>query len=98
MRQPDKKPLISEKARQRPVRVLPPDEDAEMRAGHIIPAAGPLHNEAARGGFGNREGKEGYGTESGDGATNVGSNDDTEESENSTDSFSSFDDSDADLK
>ena len=30
------KPRISEKARQRPVRVLPPDDRAEMEAGHII--------------------------------------------------------------
>ncbi len=30
------KPRISEKARQRPVRVLPSDDRAEMEAGHII--------------------------------------------------------------
>jgi hypothetical protein len=32
----DHKPHISEKARQRPVRVIPADDRAEMEAGHII--------------------------------------------------------------
>jgi hypothetical protein len=42
------------------------DEDTgeqEMRAGHIIPGADPPKNEHQRGGFGNRDGKEGYGSD-----------------------------------
>lgn len=35
----------------------------EMRAGHIIPGANPPKNEHQRGGFGNRDGKEGYGSD-----------------------------------
>jgi hypothetical protein len=37
--------------------------DEEMRAGHIIPGADPPKNEHQRGGFGNRDGKEGYGSD-----------------------------------
>ncbi|WP_276498443.1 hypothetical protein [Pontibacter litorisediminis] len=37
--------------------------DQEMRAGHIIPGADPPKNEHQRGGFGNRDGKEGYGSD-----------------------------------
>ncbi|TPE45519.1 hypothetical protein [Pontibacter mangrovi] len=37
--------------------------EAEMRAGHIIPGADPPKNEHQRGGFGNRDGKEGYGSD-----------------------------------
>ncbi|PTX22464.1 hypothetical protein C8N40_101288 [Pontibacter mucosus] len=37
--------------------------DLEMRAGHIIPGADPPKNEHQRGGFGNRDGKEGYGSD-----------------------------------
>lgn len=49
---------------QRPVRVIDEDTgDQEMRAGHIIPGADPPKNEHQRGGFGNRDGKEGFGSD-----------------------------------
>jgi hypothetical protein len=41
----DGKPYISEKARQRPVRVLPPDDRAEFEAGHLIPRPDPMHTD-----------------------------------------------------
>ena len=46
----------------RPIREVPNDTTKEeLEAGHIIPGADPPKNDAARGGFGNRDGKEGYG-------------------------------------
>ena len=54
----------------RPIRVINDDTtNEEMEAGHHIPNADPPKNEAARGGFGNRDGKEGFGTDSGGGET-----------------------------
>ncbi|PKV67263.1 hypothetical protein [Pontibacter ramchanderi] len=54
----------SEAARNRPVRVIEDDTtDQEFRAGHIIPGADPPKNEHQRGGFGNRDGKEGFGSD-----------------------------------
>ncbi|GGF03366.1 hypothetical protein [Hymenobacter cavernae] len=54
----------------RPVRVINDDTtDEEFKAGHIISGGDPPKNEAARGGFGNRDGKEGYGSDSNDGNT-----------------------------
>ena len=50
----NEKPHISEKARQRPVRVLPPDDRAEMEAGHLIPRPDPLQQEDTIGGFGHQ--------------------------------------------
>ncbi|MHA6248547.1 hypothetical protein ACXYMU_11460 [Pontibacter sp. CAU 1760] len=48
----------------------------EMRAGHIIPGADPPKNEHQRGGFGNRDGKEGYGSDTAsEGPTATGVND-----------------------
>ncbi|MER2999644.1 hypothetical protein [Pontibacter populi] len=48
----------------RPVRVIEDDtSELEMRAGHIIPGADPPKNEHQRGGFGNRDGKEGFGSD-----------------------------------
>jgi hypothetical protein len=48
----------------RPVRVIEDDTtDEEFRAGHIIPGADPPKNEHQRGGFGNRDGKEGFGSD-----------------------------------
>ena len=41
----DGKPYISEKARQRPVRVLPPDDRAEFEAGHLIPRPDPMRED-----------------------------------------------------
>ncbi|ARS37000.1 hypothetical protein [Pontibacter actiniarum] len=55
------------------------DEDTgeqEMRAGHIIPGADPPKNEHQRGGFGNRDGKEGFGSDTaGNGPSATGVND-----------------------
>ena len=60
----------------RPVRVINDDNasNEEMEAGHHIPNADPPKNDAARGGFGNREGKEGYGSDTSGGETAVGVN------------------------
>ena len=59
----------------RPIRVINDDTtDQEMAAGHRIPNADPPKNEAARGGFGNREGKEGYGSDTAGGETALGVN------------------------
>ena len=54
----------SEAAKNKPVRVIEDDTtDQEFRAGHIIPGADPPKNEHQRGGFGNRDGKEGFGSD-----------------------------------
>ncbi|TYZ11389.1 hypothetical protein FY528_06735 [Hymenobacter lutimineralis] len=64
----------------RPVRVINDDTtDQELEAGHIIPGADPPKNEDARGGFGNRDGKEGFGTDSGSGITAVSVNENTDD-------------------
>jgi hypothetical protein len=48
----------------RPVRVIDEDtSELEMKTGHIIPGADPPKNEHQRGGFGNRDGKEGFGSD-----------------------------------
>ena len=63
----------------RPVRVINDDTtEQEFSEGHIIPGANPPKNEAARGGFGNRDGKEGFGTDSGNGSTAVSVNEDAD--------------------
>ncbi|MCC3156129.1 hypothetical protein LJ737_02715 [Hymenobacter sp. 15J16-1T3B] len=63
----------------RPVREIPNDTtDEELQAGHIIPGADPPKNEAARGGFGNRDGKQGFGTDSSDGISSVSVNEDAD--------------------
>lgn len=63
----------------RPVRVINDDTtEQELAAGHIIPNADPPKNEAARGGFGNRDGKEGFGTDSGSGNTSISVNEDAD--------------------
>jgi hypothetical protein len=63
----------------RPVREIPNDTtDEELQAGHIIPGADPPKNDAARGGFGNRDGKQGFGTDSSDGITSVSVNEDAD--------------------
>ncbi|RTQ48446.1 hypothetical protein EJV47_15855 [Hymenobacter gummosus] len=63
----------------RPVREIPNDTtDEELRAGHIIPGADPPKNEDARGGFGNRDGKQGFGTDSSDGISAVSVNEDAD--------------------
>jgi len=63
----------------RPIRVINDDTtEEEFAAGLRIPNADPPKNEKARGGFGNREGKEGYGTDSEDGITAVSVNADAD--------------------
>ncbi len=61
----------------RPVRIIEEDtSELEMRAGHIIPGADPPKNEHQRGGFGNRDGKEGFGSDTaGQGPSATGVND-----------------------
>jgi hypothetical protein len=76
----------------RPVRVINDDtSEQEMAAGHITPGGDPPKNEAARGGFGNREGKEGYGTDSGTGITAVAVNEDADRVEHPADNIRSDD-------
>ncbi|MBG8556345.1 hypothetical protein [Hymenobacter guriensis] len=76
----------------RPVRVINDDTtDQELEAGHIIPGADPPKNEDARGGFGNREGKEGYGTDSGSGITAVSVNENTDDLQHPEDNIRSTD-------
>ena len=59
----------------RPIRVINDDTtNEEMEAGHHIPNADPPKNEEARGGFGNRDGKEGFGTDSANGDTAISVN------------------------
>ena len=58
------------------------EDMAEMEAGHLVPGADPPKNEHARGGFGDRDGKTGFGSDSGNGATAVTVNDDSTESSN----------------
>ena len=59
----------------RPIRVINDDTtNEEMEAGHHIPNADPPKNEAARGGFGNRDGKEGFGSDTSGGTTALGVN------------------------
>ena len=63
----------------RPIRVINDDTtDEEMRAGHYIPNADPPKNEAARGGFGNRDGKQGFGSDTAGGSTALGVNEDAD--------------------
>ncbi|RIJ37596.1 hypothetical protein [Pontibacter oryzae] len=56
--------LKNQKPEKRGFREIEEDTgNQEMRAGHIIPGANPPKNEHQRGGFGNRDGKEGYGSD-----------------------------------
>ena len=64
----------------RPIRVINDDTtNEEMEAGHHIPNADPPKNEAARGGFGNRDGKEGFGSDTSGGATALGVNENADD-------------------
>jgi hypothetical protein len=66
------------KNNERRVRVIESNTDyEEMQAGHIIPGADPPKNDHARGGFGDRDGRNGFGTDTGDGATAISINEDT---------------------
>ena len=68
----------------RPVRHIDStgEDMTEMEAGHLVPGADPPKNEHARGGFGDRDGKTGFGSDSSNGSTSVTVNDDNEESSN----------------
>ena len=70
--------------KERPVRHIDStgEDMAEMEAGHLVPGADPPKNEHARGGFGDRDGKTGFGSDSGEGSTAVTVNDDSTESSN----------------
>lgn len=71
---------------ERRVRVIESNTDyEEMQAGHIIPGADPPKNESARGGFGDRDGRNGFGTDSSNGVTALSMNEDTEDSRAHTD-------------
>jgi hypothetical protein len=64
------------------IRVIENNTDnEEMMAGHIIPGADPPKNEEQRGGFGNRDGKVGFGSDSSDGPTAVSVNQQADEDE-----------------
>jgi hypothetical protein len=72
----------------RPIRVINDDTtEEEFAAGLRIPNADPPKNEKARGGFGNREGKEGYGTDSEDGITAVSVNADADRQDHPADNM-----------
>lgn len=70
------------KGRNGRIRVIENNTDyEEMQAGHIIPGADPPKNEEQRGGFGNRDGKSGFGSDSSDGPTAVSVNDQADQAE-----------------
>jgi hypothetical protein len=70
------------KGRNNRIRVLDDNTyEEEMQAGHIIRGADPPKNEEQRGGFGNRDGKSGFGSDSSDGPTAVTTNDTADELE-----------------
>lgn len=79
-------------AHNRPIREIPNDTTAEeLQAGHIIPGAHPPKNEDARGGYGNRDGKEGFGTDSGSGSTAVSVNENADKVEHPHDNMRTSD-------
>jgi hypothetical protein len=75
-------PLNNKAGLDRPVRVIDStgEDMTEMAAGHLVPGADPPKNEHARGGFGDRDGKTGFGSDSGEGVSAVTVNDDSNES------------------
>ncbi|MDX5348278.1 MAG: hypothetical protein LPJ89_09575 [Hymenobacteraceae bacterium] len=74
--------------KQRRVRVIEEDTSMEeMQAGHIIPGADHPRNEHARGGYGNRDGKEGFGSDSSDGVSSVTVNEEADNDEPPADNF-----------
>ncbi|GAB3824941.1 hypothetical protein [Pontibacter rugosus] len=89
----DKNKLQGQGPNDRPIRVEEPDtSEQEMRAGHIIPGANPPKNEHQRGGFGNRDGKEGYGSDTaGNGPSAIGVNDFSDDGIPPKDNFRSED-------
>ena len=76
----------------RPIREIPNDTTKdELEAGHLIPGANPPRNEDARGGFGNRDGKEGYGTDSENGISAVSVNEAADRTGHPADNMRSID-------
>jgi hypothetical protein len=70
------------------VRVIENNTDKEeMQAGHIIPGADPPKNEEQRGGFGNRDGKSGFGSDSSDGPTSVSVNEQADQADHPKDNM-----------
>lgn len=69
------------KGKQRRIRVIESNADdmTEMEEGHIIPGAYPPKNEFSRGGFGNRDGKEGFGSDTSDGPSATSVNEDADD-------------------
>ena len=67
---------------ERPVRIIDStgEDMTEMKAGHLVPGADPPKNEHARGGFGDRDGKTGFGSDSGNGPSAITVNEDSEDS------------------
>lgn len=77
-----------DKGRNGRVRVIENNTDfEEMQAGHIIPGADPPKNEEQRGGFGNRDGKVGFGSDSSDGPTSVSVNKEADDPEQPKDNM-----------
>ena len=71
---------------ERRIRVIESNTDyEEMAAGHIIPGADPPKNDHARGGFGDRDGRNGFGTDAGEGMTALSMNEDSEDPHAHTD-------------
>lgn len=71
---------------ERRIRVIESNTDyEEMAAGHIIPGADPPKNDHARGGFGDRDGRNGFGTDAGEGMTALSMNEDAEDPNAHTD-------------
>jgi hypothetical protein len=71
---------------ERRIRVIESNTDyEEMAAGHIIPGADPPKNDHARGGFGDRDGRNGFGTDAGEGMTALSMNEDSEDPNAHTD-------------
>ena len=77
----DKNSHAENAGKDRPVRHIDStgEDMTEMEMGHLVPGADPPKNEQARGGFGDRDGKTGYGSDSGDGVTAVTTNENSEE-------------------
>jgi len=74
---------------ERRIRVIESNSDyEEMQAGHIIPGADPPKNDHARGGFGDRDGRNGFGTDTSNGSTAISLNEDTEDPNVHTDGLS----------
>ena len=81
----------------RPIRVINDDtSNEEMEAGHHIPNADPPKNEEARGGFGNRDGKEGFGSDTSGGETALGVNETADRMSPPNDNMRSTDEGRAD--